>query len=78
MIDPPTKAIIEVIGAAGYGVQVGMAKGYHVVEAVDSAAVRRSWSEVITCIEPSSSWLSRLGSSWKMAKGGRPEAYSQL
>ncbi len=35
MIDPPTKALIEVIGSAGYGVQVGMATGCHVVEATD-------------------------------------------
>ncbi len=34
-MNPPTKAIIEVIGAAGYEVQLGMANGYQIVEAVD-------------------------------------------
>lgn len=35
MIDPSTQALIEVIGSAGYGVQVGMANGLHAVEAVE-------------------------------------------
>ena len=35
MMDPPTKAMIEVIGDAGFDVQVGMADAPHAVEAVD-------------------------------------------
>ncbi len=42
-MNPPTKALIEVIGAAGFNVQVGMANGLHAVEAVD----RRTWETFV-------------------------------
>lgn len=35
MTDPPTKALIETIRAAGFDVQVNTANGCHVVEAAD-------------------------------------------
>ncbi len=35
MIDPPTKATIATIRAAGFDVQVNTADGLHAVEAVD-------------------------------------------